>query len=199
MKRTVIVFAAAIMLLFGAEVFGAAVNLSFQPAIRTFSSGEAFTVDLSISGLGHYNAPSLSVFDLDVCFDPSVLLFSSAEFGPFLGDISQYEALACTLRPSDVRPDGSRIPQGVVNLFELSLLDPAELNELQPGEFNLAVLNFLALGEGDTGSLRVAHVSSLGDDEGGDLTPVPLPAAVIQFAGGLTGLGAFHRKWLRRR
>jgi hypothetical protein len=44
-------------------------------------------LNIFISGLGDGTAPSLSTFDLDISFDPTILAFSTAVFGdPILGD-----------------------------------------------------------------------------------------------------------------
>jgi hypothetical protein len=82
--------------------------------------------------------PSLGAFDLDVSFDPSVLLPLDVAFGPFLGDPSLLEALT----------DFNFFP-GLVDLAEVSLLLPEELDALQRASFPLATLVFDRIGVGE--------------------------------------------------
>src|SRR5262245_39321709 len=106
--------------------------LEFVPTSQSVTISNSVTVAITISGLGTGVPPSLSVFDLDVTFDPTLLAFSSVTFGdPTLGD------------ELDVLGLGSlafAIPGvGSVNLFELSFDLPDDLHTLQAGEFILAI------------------------------------------------------------
>ena len=63
-----------------------AVTLSFNPATQSMAQGGTATVDLNISGLGNFAAPSLGAFLVEVTFDSSILSFDSVSYGAFLGD-----------------------------------------------------------------------------------------------------------------
>jgi hypothetical protein len=56
-----------------------AITLSVNPVTQTVMAGSSFDVALTISGLGNGIAPSISAFDLDVGYDPTVLGYSSDE------------------------------------------------------------------------------------------------------------------------
>jgi hypothetical protein len=144
--------------------WGQTVLLDLVPSSQQVQLGTPTTVAMKISGLGDGTAPSLGTFDLDLTFDPAILSCTSATFGdPILGD------------QLDLRRLGSRaVPtpgDGVMNLFELSLDSPDDLNTLQVGAFILATItcDTLALG---TSPLRIT-VHALGDALG-----VPLTASV---------------------
>lgn len=139
--------------------FGSAtaqIAIDTVPSSQNAPLGTTVAVDLVISGLGNFAPPSLGTFDIDVTFDPSILSFQNAAFGDQLdliglGSITQ-------------------VAPGVmnVNIFELSLDDPADLDTLQPGSFTLATLTFATIASG-TSFLEVI-VNALGDAVGDPLT-----------------------------
>jgi len=159
--------------------------------------GSPATVDLVISGLGNYTSPSLGVFDLDILYDPTILSFSSYTLGPYLGE-------AWDLSWGEVMP-------GDVNLAELSLLLPDELNSLQPSSFTLASLTFDTLSLG-TSNLELS-IYALGDEWGDpfpliatesgnvNVTSVPEPATLtyLLIASGLAGIGYAKNIFRRNR
>ncbi len=145
-----------------------AITLSFNPIAQNIAAGSPVDVALVISGLGDGIAPSLSTFDVDVSFDPGILDFSAVTFSPLLGDLAFGEAVTSF--------DGS-VP-GVVNLFELSLLEgdsvtcifciPPFLDDLQPASFILATITFDSLSAG-TSTLGI-KLNALADAFGEPLT-----------------------------
>lgn len=173
-------------------------DLRITPAAQTISLGTPVQVALTISGLGDFVAPSLSTFDLNVEFDPTILGFNSVTFGdPVLGDQLDLLGLGSL---SSATP-GS----GTVNLFELSFDSPDALDSLQSGAFTLATLTFDSLLAG-TSPLAMTFVI-LGDAGGDALTvdlfngsvevreaAVPEPATIL-----LLGAGLVSVAWLRRR
>jgi hypothetical protein len=194
MRRVLAVAAASLTLLSATPAF--AVLIEVVPAVSQVGLGDPVTVRLAISGLGEGVSPSLSTFDLDVAFDPSVLAFTVASFGdPTLGD--QLDLLG--LGSVSAATPGA----GAVNLFELSLDTPDDLDSLQAGAFVLATLTFAALAGESTLTLTV---NDLGDADGGALeadvvagrvivrldgpVPVPAPAAALLLALGLILLAA---------
>lgn len=170
-------------------------TIGFDPASQVVPVGDTVDVDLFISGLGDYAAPSLSTFDLDITYDPTILAFDHYLLGPYLGDISNGEALDWSW--------GETIP-GSVNICELSLLFEWELDALQPSSFTLATLTFDTLAVG-TSSLDIG-INALGDAWGGPLTadvqsgsvaPVPEPATLLLLGSGVAGIfGLGRKRWL---
>lgn len=163
-----------------------AAMISFQPASQSVAVGSTLNVALTVSGLGSGAAPSLSVFDLDVSYDASVLQFNSFALGdPGLGD-----QLDLSGSGSISEFDGS-VP-GLVNLMELSMDPVATLDSLQPGAFILGVFSFTALSPGVSplGTSVNAFGDSLGDPmaadvPGGNVTVVPEPTVTgLLFAAG---------------
>jgi hypothetical protein len=104
----------------------AAITLRVDPSPQDVVVGSTLSVELVISELGSGAAPSLSTFDLGIAFDDSILSFLGFTFGdPIVGDQLDLSGLGSV---TDVGPSA-----GIVNLFELSLDSPADLNALQTG------------------------------------------------------------------
>ena len=127
-----------------------AVSLSLETATPDVAVGDSVVVAVVVSGLIAGRAPSLGSLDLDVAFNVSVLGYQDATFSLLLGDPALGEAVTAS----------GLVPAGV-DLFELSFLDPAELDALQPDEFAIAALAFsadaagLALPLDEVGSLTI--------------------------------------------
>jgi hypothetical protein len=133
-----------------------AITIAFQPSTSFLNVGSVGTVQLTISGLTDNAAPSLGAFDLNVTFDPSILSFNGATFGDHLDLFGLGDIRAVT--PG----------LGMVNLLEISLDLPSDLDQLQPDTFPLATLSLGALRAGT--SLLQLSVNALGDANGNPLT-----------------------------
>jgi hypothetical protein len=195
MKKIIFLCLALTLLVSFSFTTSNAITIGFDPVAQDVMLGDSAIVNLFISGLGSEMGPSLSTFDLDVSFDPLILGFNSVSFGdPVLGDQLDLFGLG-----SIIASDAS-IP-GFVNLFELSLDLPDDLNALQADNFILASLAFdtLALG---TSPLGIA-INGLGDAFGdpldadiqsGSVSVVPEPSTFLLVASGLAGIGFFVRR-----
>jgi len=171
-----------------------AITIGFMPADQIVNVGTPVSVGLTISGLADFTAPSLSTFDLDVLFDPTILAFSTAVFGDhILGDQLDLFSMGSfqTITPET----------GVVNLFEMSFDDPNKLNALQAGNFTLVTLTFDTLTLG-TSSLGIS-INALGDawgdpltadTQGGSVTAVPEPGTLLLISSGLAGVVYLRRR-----
>ena len=178
-------------------------TISVLPASQTISLGAPVNIALSITGLGNLTTPSLGTFDLNLAFDPTLLSFSSVVFGdPLLGDQLDPTGLGNTL---NFATQGL----GTIELFDLSLDSPNQLNTLQYGAFILASVSFNTIGAG-TSTVDLT-INSLGDADGnalaaglqgGDVTvtnisAAPEPRSFVLLAMGLIVLATSQRR--RRR
>lgn len=139
-----------------------AISVNLVPSTQNAFLGNSIDVAVTISDLGNGIAPSLSTYDLDISFNSNILDFSSATFGdPVLGnqlDLSGFGTDTEIKEPS----------LGVINIFELSLSFPDDLNNLQADSFTLATLTFDTIAIG-TSPLNISIVD-LGDAFGEPLT-----------------------------
>ena len=184
-------------------------TLSLLPASQTAVSGDNVSLDLVIDGLGNFAPDSLGDFDVDIGYDAAVLSFQSLILGPFLGDVGLGEAIDFS---------GGDLG-GLVNVAELSLLEPDALtcifcispflDDIQPGSFTLATLNFHvdALAPGSSTTVSISSVNILGDGFGNLLTldstndavirgpqiSIPEPSILALLGLGLFGIGAVRR------
>ena len=174
----------------------AIIIVAITPSNQIVAVGTPVNIALTISGLGDYTAPSLSTFDLDVNFDPTLLTFGSAAFGdPILGDQLDLTGLGTITDISNPAP-------GKVNLFELSFDSATDLDTLQAGNFTLATLSFNTLA-GGVSPLTIV-INALGDASGDPLTAtasngsvtIPDPTTLMLLMAGLFGMLGWNKKHL---
>jgi hypothetical protein len=161
-------------------------TLSLLPSTSVVPLGSSFSLDLRISGLGNGTSPSLGVYDIDLLFNPGLVSFSNVTFSNGLDVLGLGSVQVVT--PT----------MGSVNLYELSLDLPQDLNLLQPASFTLATVSFQTLALGTAGFSLFAN--AMGDADGNPLTvslqgtsvaivPVPEPSAYVLMLAGLAVLG----------
>ena len=179
-----IAFALLTIGLLSASSAAQAITLHFEPSSNDVEVGSSVDVSVVISDLGDLAAPSLGTFDLHVLFDPAVIGVSALTFGdPVLGD-------QLDLSASGSISDYDVTEPGTLNVFEVSLDLPSDLDDLQAGSFTLFTLTFDALAEG-TSALGISSSTLILGDALGDplladlsdgsltVTPVPEPAAIL--------------------
>jgi hypothetical protein len=175
-----------------------AATIEVVPTSQGVRVGGSVDVEIRISGLGHHAAPSLSSYDLDVGFDPTVLELTGVTLDQGVND-------QLDLHDTGHRFADSMLVKGSVNLFEMSRNSQADLETLQAGRFTLAELTFVALAEGESALTLTANAV---EDAGGlpmkyELSDgavkvglVPEPASTILFLLGAGIVGVAIRRRL---
>jgi hypothetical protein len=121
-----------------------AYSIGFSPNTSSHPLNGLFSVDVVVSGL-ETDGQILSVYDLTVGFDLTLLQFVNAQENGALGSGSLF-----LFTPG----------AGFVNLFELSALLDAQLAALQGDFFTIATLSFIGI---DTGTSPLAlNIFALG-------------------------------------
>lgn len=165
-----------------------AVSIGFNPAppIPVLAGG-SLSVDVVVSDLG---SQIVSAYDVDVTYDPLLLLPVSVVFGNALG-ITGVETI-----------EGAFDLFGILDVFEVSLLSDAELDTLQAGgPLTLFTMGFDVLEDGDA---DLAFVwDQFNDVKGRDnrvIIPsaIPEPSTWLLMGLGLAGLWGGSRRMTRR-
>ena len=113
-----------------------ALPIQFNPGAVTVSVGDAFAVDIVVSGLG---PEIVSAYDLDILYDATTLAATGVTFTSLLGD----ELLFEVFNAFDISTPG------LVDLAQLSLLWDSDLQALQTANtLTLATISFSALAVG---------------------------------------------------
>ena len=112
--------------------------LGVNPDGLEVAVGDSFVMEYWIGGLGDHVAPSLGSFDVKMDFDESLVSYSSSTVGDMLGDVGAGQATATTTLVADG-----------VEVTETSNLTPAELIALQPWNFTMFRVRFIAMAEGN--------------------------------------------------
>lgn len=113
-----------------------AATISLLPTQASVRVGDELTVEIQLSKSANETGLAVGVFDLSLNFDDSVAAMSGVTFGNQLDvlGLGSVQSLA----------SGA----GYVDLFELSLDSPSELESLQRDVFSLATISFVVLAAG---------------------------------------------------
>jgi hypothetical protein len=141
-----------LVLLFAGRV--GAVGLEVVSSDNSVLLGGLVDVSVVVSDLGNSAPPSVGAFDLELQFDNTLVSFNSASVGGGLGDIGLGEAVTGTVANATD-----------VDVFEVSLLTPAELNALQTDSFTLFTVTFKGIAPG-TAAFNVVLNAPLSDELG---------------------------------
>ncbi|MBD9355186.1 hypothetical protein [Methylomonas albis] len=143
--------------------------LDISPSIQSVGISSPVSFAVTLSGLDANTA--LSVYDLDIGFDPTLLSFSQVTFGdPLLGD--QLDLLNLGLNGPTATAG-----LGLINLIEFSLDDTAALLAQQADSFTLAILSFNTLTAGT--SPITLSVNGLTDTNAADIPYTVRNGAIV--------------------
>lgn len=150
------------MLLTAMAYCRADVVLSLSPALQSVPIGSQLTVDVEIGGLG--SGLSLGTYDINLEFNTAVVSFKAIVLGDQLdlfglGDISS-----------------STAGVGTLNVFELSLESPSDLDALQAHNFTLMTVTFDTLSPANLSPITLS-LNALGDAFGRSIDASVMPAA----------------------
>jgi hypothetical protein len=145
-----------------------AATMTLSPAKANAGIGGTTDLELHILDLGDGSAPSLGFFKLDIGFDPTVVGFQAVTYSDLLGDVDLDTTTS------------TRIGTGTIQIDNISLLDAAMLDALQPADFLLATLRFQGLAAGVSAFTMTAV--ELGDADGGSLAVDAINNAEIRVA-----------------
>lgn len=182
-----------------------AITIDFEIPDPTPTIGSSFSVNAVITGLGNGVAPSISLFDLIVNFDNTILGIDTTDSNA--DDVID----AVTLDPDgnlDLFQLGGNILEslldapGALTLLDTSFDDPGDLIDEQAGSFTLATMTFdaVALGtasfsftlqdiaDADGNAFAQTPTLTTGSVTVQDSASVPTPATVALLATGLVGL-----------
>jgi len=217
-RKIVICFFLVLILLIGpfcGPNSASAFSIYFDPNYQEVPVGSLLEVSIMVDMLPFYEENSSYItlvrgFEFYITFDPAILAFEEAEFGPYLGDPSD---------DSQTKTFFELSSSELVHLSETSYLalnaeagDPPYLTAIQTEEiFPLATLTFNSLAEGST--LLTFSDIYITDDFNykiyidsddytlpgqvvvlADSAPVPEPSSVFLVITGLLGIGFIKKR-----
>ena len=189
MRKMFVLFACFLLCSVGSA---SAVTLSLNPSNVTVNVGDTFDITLDAQLSDNFSVPgAISVWDVDVNYNPSQMVFMGYSLGGFLG-------LSLNWSLGDMGG-------GLVDLAEISLETPQWLIDNQPDPFLLATLQFECLKAGNSQILLT--LQSVGDEIGDPINAhvgapvsvtqvgVPEPSTCMLIVTGLLGVGVLRRRF----
>ena len=159
-----------------------ALTLSFAPSDQTIGIGDTALVDLNISELGDYDAPSLGAFYVEITFDDSILAFDT---GPGNAPMNDW---VCELIGQDMDRDGALAKKGTADEARIAkALDNPFFNRTPPKsldrqEFDPKLAEGLSLEDG-TATLTAFTARAIA--KAADHFPAPASTWVVTGGGRL--------------
>jgi hypothetical protein len=155
-----------------------AISIDFDPIDSNVLVGDAFDVDVVVSGLEASGLDEIvSAYDLFIGYDDAVVSATAVSFGTYLDDML---FPGFTLQAEDLQTAGQ------INISETSLLTDDFLALQQPDSFTLATLSFTALSAGISDLLFDLHpLLGINNDvkgRNGALIPVTMGTGSISVA-----------------
>ncbi len=203
MKKFIFSFLAGFLYLFAGCYAAQAISLRFAPSTQSVLVGDTIFVDLLIDDLVDAAAPSMSAFDVNVRFDPTILLLDTTDAnGDGLIDSILLDPFG-QLNLDLIGTIGATRVVGtdIVNLALLSQDIKENLDNFQSGSFPLATMTFQARAAGT--SLLTAFINDVVDSNDdvlnveviesgavtvGASTAVPEPSSLLLLSVGVVGL-----------
>jgi hypothetical protein len=155
-----------LVLLFAGRV--GAVSLEVVSSENSLFLTGLVDVSVVVSDLGNGAPPSVGAFDLELQFDNTLVSINSASVSGGLGDFGLGEAVT-----------GTVVNATDVDVFEVSLLTPAELNALQTDSFTLFTVTFKGIAPG-TAAFNVVLNAPLSDELGDPIVTPTLTNLVLE-------------------
>lgn len=153
-----------------------AIFVQALPSANEVTLGEAFRIDIVISGLEQQPRPEIvRAYHLDLAYAPDIVDATDVMFGDYLGLSNPLSGL---FRRSE-------ITAGNVMLEELSLWRDSTLSAAQPDSFRLASIGFMATDLGTVNFDLLPYLNFGIDVKGRNAQVLPL-----EYVGGLVNVNA---------
>ena len=162
-------------------------TLQLVPSASTVNPGDSVTLNLNIVGLGSPGSMEVGSFDSFIGFNPALLSPTGVTFTTLLGDPDLFLAIT----------DFNTGP-GFAEAVDVSLIDTADLDSMQPSSFTLATYSFTAL---EAGTVDFGYLGGPVDNGDGTLiagtkSVIPEPSSLLLILSGLAGASCWK---LRRK
>jgi hypothetical protein len=168
-KKVLLYFVFTLFCLINTQI-ASAIIIDIVPTSQNLQTGDAFDVDVVVSGLSAVNE-IVSTYDFDISYDTSILSATAVSFGQYLDDL---------FVPGFSFQDAILTTPGIVDFAELSLLSDQELATQQPDSFLLASLSFQAVGVGISQLLFVSDPVGGIDVKGRNYSPLTVDVTGTQ-------------------
>lgn len=169
--------------------------LSVLPSTQNVTLGQAFSVDISISGVS-----DLYAFQFDLGFDPSIFSGDSITEGTFLSSDGSTFGLLGTIDNSkgDISGIADSLESIVPGVSGTGILASINFTALATGPGNISLSNVILLNSSltDINIDNFQNANIVVNENSVPTSPVPEPTTFILLATGLISLAFFYRKRL---